>query len=251
MKLRQTTGGVTVKEILRLPIFKNAKVISGFQGLDRVVRSIDAMEIPEIKPWLREGELLLTTTYSIRNEPNLLTKLVEDLAQAGAAALVFKPERFIHQIPEKMTEVSNYYHLPVIAIPVEIPSIDITQSIMELVLDYRMALLSRAEEIGNKLTTMVLENQGIQTLAENVSELLHSAISVWDSNGNVIAQAPREAILNSAGSLKWNIMVSRQLAGKLIVHKESLDAMEQVCVDQARVVFSLEMSVRKRLRKQK
>lgn len=245
MKAIQKQHGVTVKDILRLPILKNAKVVGGLEGLNRTVCSIDIMEIPEIKPWLREGELLLTTTYSIRNEPNLLPKLVEDLAQAGAAALAFKPERFIHQIPEEMIEVSNRYRLPVIAIPAEIPSIDITHSVMELVLNWRSALLSRAEEIGTKLTTMVLENQGLQALAENVSKLLAAPISVLDSKGCVIAQAPEDEFFDIVDGMRWNITVNKQLAGKLIVHKESLDAMEQVCVDQARVVFSLELMRKK------
>lgn len=237
----QKKQGVSVKEILRLPIMKDAKVVSGLEGLDRIVRSIDSMEIPEIKPWLREEEILLTTTYSIRNEPKLLTKLVEDLAQAGAAALVLKPGRFIQQIPEEMIDLSNRYKLPVIAIPVDTPFIDITRSVMEVVLNWQMVLLSRAEEIGTKLTNMVLENKGIQALAENVSELLDVAISILDSNGTVIVQAPKNTIPKSTRCLKWDIMVNNQVAGKFIVDKESLDAMEQVCVDQARVVFSLEL----------
>ncbi|MDQ7096384.1 PucR family transcriptional regulator ligand-binding domain-containing protein [Desulfosporosinus sp. PR] len=245
MKSVKKQHGVTVKDILRLPILKNAKLVGGLEGLNRIVRSIDIMEIPEIKPWLREGEILLTTTYSIRNEPNLLPKLVEDLAQAGAAALVFKPERFILQIPEEMIEVSNRYQLPVIAIPAETPSIDITHSVMELVLNWRTALLSRAEEIGTKLTTMVLENQGLQALAENVSKLLDAPISVLDNKGCVIAQSPEARILDIGSDMKWNITVNKRFAGQLVVHKESLDAMEQVCVDQARVVFSLELMRKK------
>ncbi|MEA4901640.1 PucR family transcriptional regulator [Desulfitobacterium sp.] len=237
----QNKQGVTVREVLRLPIFKDATVVSGHEGLDRIVRSIDNMEIPEIKPWLREEEILLTTTYSIRNEPKLLIKLVEDLAQAGAAALAFKPGRFIHEIPEEMIEISNRFQLPIIAIPVDIPFIDITHSVMELVLNRQMVLLSRAEEIGTKLTNMVLENQGIQALAESVSGILDNPIAIVDNGGKVIAQAPKDVILSSKGCLKWDIIVNKQAVARLIVYKESLDAMEKVCVDQARVVFSLEL----------
>ncbi|AHF06110.1 polyketide synthase regulator [Desulfitobacterium metallireducens DSM 15288] len=233
--------GVSVKEILHLPILKDAKVVSGLEGLDRIVRSIDNMEVPEIKPWLREGEILLTTTSFSHNEPNLLTKLVEDLAQAGAAALVFKPGQFIQQIPDEMIDLSNRYQLPLISVPVETSFIDITQSVMELVLNWQRVLLSRAEEIGTTLTNMVLENKGIQALADNVSGLLHVPISILDGDGNVLAQAPKEIIPNTTGCLEWDIMVNKQVAGKVIVNKESLDAMEQVCVDQARIVFSLEL----------
>jgi purine catabolism regulator len=170
-----------------------------------------------------------------------LPQLVEDLAQAGAAALAFKPGQFIQEIPEEMIEISNRYKLPVIAIPVDTSFIDVANSVMELVLNWQMALLSRAEEIGTKLTNMVLENRGIQALAENVSGILNTAISILDSKGNVIVEAPKNTIPNSTGCIKSDIIVNKKVAGKLIVYKESVDAMEQVCVDQARVVFSLEL----------
>lgn len=238
--LIQKKQGVSVKEILRLPILKDAKIVSGIEGLDRIVCSIDNMEVPEIKPRHREGEIFLIMTDPIHHEPSLLTQLVEDLAQVGAAALVFKQGRFVQEIPNAMIEASNRFQLPVITIPVDTPFIDITNAVTELVLNWQMALLSRAEEIGTKLTNMVLENKGIQVLADNVSDILNAAISIFDYNGNEIVQVPKKSS-KLTGYTNYDILVNEQVAGKLIVYKESLDAMEQVCVNQARVVFSLEL----------
>jgi purine catabolism regulator len=66
---KMNPAGITLRELLDLPVLKDAKVISGEKGLDRVVRYIDIMEVPDVTGWLREGELLLTTAYSIRHEP--------------------------------------------------------------------------------------------------------------------------------------------------------------------------------------
>ena len=54
-------NGVTIRELMEMPLLKDARVISGFEGMDRVVRFIDIMEVPDLRGWLREGELLLTT----------------------------------------------------------------------------------------------------------------------------------------------------------------------------------------------
>jgi hypothetical protein len=89
-------AGVTLEELLMLPVLKDARVISGKQGLCRVVQFIDIMEVSDIDCWLREGELLLTIAYSLRNDLSKLPKVVEMLAKANAAALAIKPEEYLH-----------------------------------------------------------------------------------------------------------------------------------------------------------
>lgn len=88
------TRGITLRELLQLPILGTATVVSGEQGLDRIVRFVDIMEVPDLKGWISEGVMLLTTAYSIRHDPSLLTELVYTLDKLGAAALAIKPARF-------------------------------------------------------------------------------------------------------------------------------------------------------------
>ncbi|WP_339185800.1 PucR family transcriptional regulator ligand-binding domain-containing protein [Brevibacillus sp. FSL K6-6036] len=233
-------NGVTIRELMEMPLLKDARVISGFEGMDRVVRFIDIMEVPDLRGWLREGELLLTTAYSIRHAPSLLPEIVEHMAQAGAAALAIKPERFLHDLPEEMISVSNRYQLPIIELPAMIPYMDITHAVMEQVLDRQAALLRRSEEVYRTLTTMVLENSGLQAVADNVSELVKGAVRVLDNHGHVLVSVPPDWKPQSK-QLEWDIAVDKQVVGKLQIDKESLDDIQQVCVEQARVVVALEL----------
>ncbi|WP_313803516.1 PucR family transcriptional regulator ligand-binding domain-containing protein [Cytobacillus sp.] len=224
--------GVTLSELLRLPVLKDAKVISGEKGLNRIVRFVDIMEVPDVSGWLREGELLLTTAYSIRHDPTLLPKLVEQLAEAEAAALAIKPERFLHDMPIEMLQMSNNYHLPIIQLPNNIPYMDITNAVMEQIIDKQGSLLRRSEEIYKNLTTLVLENQGIQTVADNVAGLLKSSIWLVDKTGETIVSSPADTsdklTLNTSF---WNITVDKQLEGRLFIKKENLDELEIICVE--------------------
>lgn len=239
-------AGITLSELLRLPVLKDAKVISGEKGLNRMVKFVDIMEVPDVQGWLREGELLLTTAYSIRHDPTLLPKLVEELAKAKAAALAIKPERFLHDMPIEMLQMSNNYQLPIIQLPNKIPYMDITNAVMEQIIDKQGSLLRRSEEIYKNLTTLVLENQGIQAVADNVAGLLKSSIRLVDKTGETIVQSPL-AIADklSSDTKSWNIIVDKQLEGRLFIEKESLDELELICVEQARLVFSLELMRRK------
>jgi purine catabolism regulator len=240
-------AGITISELLRLPVLKDAKVISGENGLNRIVRFIDIMEVPDVKGWLREGELLLTTAYSIRDDPALLPKLVEQLAQADAAALAIKPDRFIHDLPSEMIQTSNAYNLPIIQLPSGIPYMDITHAVMEQIIDKQASLLRRSEEVYKLLTTLVLNNSGIQNVADNVALLLKSPIWLINMTGETIVSSPSNLPNNPMhhNTRYWDITVDKQFVGKLIIGKEHLDELELVCVEQARLVFSLELMRRK------
>lgn len=97
---RVNTRGITLRELMELSVLGKAKVISGEQGLDRVVRFVDIMEVPDLKGWISEGVMLLTTAYSIRHDPSLLTEVIYTLDNLGAAALAIKPARFLKEIPK-------------------------------------------------------------------------------------------------------------------------------------------------------
>jgi purine catabolism regulator len=238
--------GMTVKELLRLPILKDAKLLGGEKGLDRIVRFIDIMEVPDVKEWLREGELILTTGYSIRHDPTLLLDLVEQLALAGAAALGIKPERFLSDIPQEMIDKSNEYQLPIIQIPIGTPYIDITYTVMEQILDRQAVLLRRSEEVYKALTNLVLNNSGIQVMADNVAGLVKSPIRVIGNKGEVLVSSPADAVYRPSHKTRhWDITVDKQYIGKLIVEKEQLDELELIYIEQARLVFSLELMRRK------
>jgi purine catabolism regulator len=238
--------GLTVRELLKLPILEHAKLVSGEKGLDRIVRFVDIMEVPDIKGWLREGELVLTTGYSMREDLALLPELIDHLAQANAAGVAIKPERFIHDIPQTMIDKSNRYHIPIIQLPVGIPYIDITYAVMEQILDKQAVLLRRSEEIYKALTNLVLNNSGIQVVADNVADLVKSPIWVIGRDGELLVSSPPGIPYQpSAKNRHWEVTVDKQLMGKFIVGKEQLDELELVCIEQARLVFSLELMRKK------
>ncbi|KWX76691.1 PucR family transcriptional regulator [Paenibacillus jilunlii] len=240
------TRGITLRELMQLPILSKATVISGVQGLDRVVRFVDVMEVPDLKGWISEGVMLLTTAYSIRHDPSLLTELIYTLDQLGAAALAIKPARFLKEIPQGAIEASNDCGLPIVEIPPEIPYTDITQPVMELLLGRQAMLLRRAEEVYRTLTTMVLENSGIQAVSDNVADFLKAPVALVDPERNIIVSSPSRFDWSQAAQpLSWNIHVDRRTVARLLVDKEQLDDMEEVGIEQARLVFALELMRKK------
>ena len=69
MKLR-------VKDIVKIWNNGAASLVAGQEGLMRRIEVFDMMEQPNIKPWLREHLLLITTGYVIRNDKEALLNLI-------------------------------------------------------------------------------------------------------------------------------------------------------------------------------
>src|SRR5688572_20221083 len=71
--------GLTVSEVLAAPCLAQARVLAGASGLDRIVTKMNVMEVPDILPWVKPHELLLTTGYPLRDDPAALVRLVSEL----------------------------------------------------------------------------------------------------------------------------------------------------------------------------
>ncbi len=52
----QKQYGITVMEALTLDTVNRLKVVGGQDGLDRVIKLVNVIEVPDIMDWLIEGD---------------------------------------------------------------------------------------------------------------------------------------------------------------------------------------------------
>lgn len=79
-----------VKDIVKIWNNGDASLVAGKEGILRKVEVFDMMEQPNIKPWLREHLILITTGYVIRNDKEALLQIIRDMNDANASALSIK-----------------------------------------------------------------------------------------------------------------------------------------------------------------
>src|SRR5258705_8334420 len=91
--------GLPVREVLATPCLAQARVLAGASGLDRMVSRLNVMEVPDILPWVKPHELLLTTGYPLREDPDSLVSLIGELDDRGVAAIAIKLHRYLHEVP--------------------------------------------------------------------------------------------------------------------------------------------------------
>lgn len=188
-----TTGtlihGLAVGEVLRASTLAGARLLAGAGGLGRIVQRLNVMEVPDILPWVKPHELLLTTGYPLRNTPQSLASLVGDLDDRGLAALAIKVGRYLDELPAELLTEADRLDFPIIQLPDDVGFDDILNQVLTDILNRQASLLVRSGEVHRALVQIVLGGGGISELAVEVAAQLGAAVFVTDATGAVRASA--------------------------------------------------------------
>lgn len=162
--------GITVKELLKLSSMNNSKVLAGEKGLERNITRLNVMEVPDVINWVEEGEFLLTTAYSMKDNIEALDQLIIELNKKRVAGLGIKTKRYIKEIPMETLTLAEALDFPLIEIPYDISySTILTESLTEIV-NAHTNILSRISNIQNNLITVMLDGGSLQEIAKAIHE---------------------------------------------------------------------------------
>ena len=80
---------LTVERALKIEGMNKCTLVAGKNGVQREIAFLDNMEVPDIAPWLKEKELLVTTGYSLYKDQGKLLELIEHVeAKASTSKIV-------------------------------------------------------------------------------------------------------------------------------------------------------------------
>jgi len=181
--------GLSVADILELPILAEARILAGKKGLSREVTQVTVGEVPDIGDWLTGGELVLSTFFAVETTPEAQTEFVRKIINAGAAGLMVKPERFIKAVDSEIIALGDRNDFPVIEVPSEVRWTHVIADISELIVGEHLSLLERSHEIHQKLLDVVIDGGGWQSIADTIVELLGRPVLLEDSFFDVLASA--------------------------------------------------------------
>ena len=109
---------LTLREAMALvePL-KKTRIVAGARGLDRVIQSVNVMEVPDILEWVHPGELLVTTMYPLRDDAAAIDALIPRLEEKGLAGLAVTPSGYMNGFPASMLEAADALGFPLIELP--------------------------------------------------------------------------------------------------------------------------------------
>jgi purine catabolism regulator len=118
------------------------ELASGHDSAEAHVRWVHSTELPDPTPWLRGGELLLTTGLQLGG-PKVQRELIERLADHDIAGLGFGTGFTHKRLPTALLTAARKRSFPVFEVPYELPFIAITERAFAHLLDERYEMLQR------------------------------------------------------------------------------------------------------------
>jgi purine catabolism regulator len=198
---------VTVQDILDVPGL-SLRLLAGGEASRRPIRWVHASELDDPTPWLKGGELILTTGMGLGTTPAKQRAYVKRLAQAGVAGLGLGLG-FSHQrTPRAVVAAAEATGLPVFEVPYPVPFIAITEAIFTRIVAEQYDTLQRAVDAEHALTRAVMQGGGVEGVARSLAEVVNGWALVLDLHGQSLAATSRAAS-GRAGRVWQELLRSR------------------------------------------
>lgn len=184
---------VSVSTLLELPVFKGYRIAAGQNGLNRPVRWVHIVAMPESDDyqWTKGGEIILSVAYGLQENTERQARIIPIMAESKIAALVISMGHYLQQIPPLMVEAANRLNFPIIEVPGDTLFVDITKAIFGTLESKQSAIQRQMRVIHETLTRVVLDGGKIQDVAEIIASFLNKSVTIESATFEVLAHAHR------------------------------------------------------------
>jgi purine catabolism regulator len=183
---------VTVGDVLRTSGL-DVKLLAGTGGLANPIRWVHVSELEDPTPWLKGGELLLTTGMGVGKSPGRQRAYLDRLSKAGLAGLGFGTGFSFRSVPRALRDAADRAAFPLFDVPYPVPFIAITEAVFTRLAAEQYDLLSRSLESEHSLTRAVLEGRGIDGVLKALTKVTHGWAVLLDLHGAVLGATPANA----------------------------------------------------------
>jgi purine catabolism regulator len=200
---------LTIREALQLPVFASANLAAGRAGLDNQINWVHIVDIPDARyEWHRRGVLLLTAGFGLRDHPERQQALIPKLVAEGFAGMVLSVGYYFDHVPPLLREAADALAFPIIEAPRDLLFIEVTEAILERIVNRQYVLLQQSNDIYARLTRLVLQGANLNSLAGTLAAVLERSVTIEDTSFRVLGaaqqglvdEARREALANGRTS---------------------------------------------------
>ena len=178
---------LTVEHALTLEPLLKATVKAGAAGLSAPIRAVHVLEQPELTPWVRGFELLLTTGLSWDFGDDQAREFIGSAARLGVSALLLATGRFRSGFAEAMLVLADELHFPLIELPFDVPFVAVSDAITLELLIVRDAVVEKADLIHRRLSQAAVYASSVQDLSDALSQSMQTSVVFSDLERRVIA----------------------------------------------------------------
>lgn len=177
---------LTIRKAMSLPALDCAKVVAGHKGLDKKIEWFHTVDIPQILPWVKKGDMLITVSYALHTTPEAMDGLVENLNEKGVVGLIMTVGLYLKEVPKQMIEAADRLGFPIITLTADHHLRDITRQLSEQILLGR-EVFSDYAVWNQKTMEIVRRGDSLCGLTRLAAEVLNSQVVLLDGFGRPLS----------------------------------------------------------------
>ena len=183
---------VTLLDLLNACPHIHCSVLSGFEGLNREIKTITSIESPKSAEMLKGGEFVLSSGVLFEGDDiDLLYSFVEQLIRQESIALGIKT-RFVHEIPGAVIELACISGFTLLILPDDCVWSDFF-SIFYKMSDYNDERIIDSSESSIKELSH-LNNYGPQLINQKFVEIIRFGAVITDADFNTLAKNDKPGV---------------------------------------------------------
>ncbi|MCD2180324.1 PucR family transcriptional regulator [Rhizobium sp. C1] len=167
-----------IMDIINTPELRS-RVVSGEQGLDRIVRWAHVCELADPTKWLGDGDLLMTTGIGIPADPGAQSRYVESLAKAGLAGMMIGENMQAPSDLEALRKTAEQLGFPLLLTHYGVPFASVTKAVVDAT---RLEEFERRNAIARVCISarMAIEGLDLEALLRRLEKDVHADLYLWD-----------------------------------------------------------------------
>ena len=177
---------VTMRRLVGVPRFRLA-LVAGAAGIDRPIRWAHSTELPDPRPYLRGQELVLTVGATLRTAAECAA-FVEAVAERDCGGVGLGVGNVHPAAPRALVEACDRLGVPLVEVPVDVPFLDLTEYLAELLASARSETARRSYRREADLVRAVAD-LGLDGLVAAVARELGRAVVALDGGRSIAASA--------------------------------------------------------------
>ncbi|PYE50728.1 PucR family transcriptional regulator ligand-binding domain-containing protein [Paenibacillus barcinonensis] len=185
--MEEPTLHIQIRDMLKRPVFRKAEYVASDCALERYVRWVHIMEVPEIGDLLSGGELILTTGigWSEGNQRGL--SFLHQLIACGAAGLCIELGEHTRPQLEGLKQIAAEADFPLIWFHDQVRYIDITQDLHFALIRSHQRRVAELDQLTTSFHQLLLNGDGVQPLLRLLSRNTGYAVALYPLEGEAAA----------------------------------------------------------------
>lgn len=156
--------GISCRDILSLLPVDSLRPAAGTDGLRNEISWVQHLESAEYIPWLKGGELVITTGAAAEHVPEHLCQMAERLMEKEAAGLVICLSEAIPVLPPALVALCGQMDFPLFEIPPEVSFLEVSKRICTAIVSQEKKSDERARLLLELIHGVRLSGKRLQKL---------------------------------------------------------------------------------------